>query len=478
MTTTKIAILALCTLPRVLSEAGSFTVYSLPVELRYGEVHNRIQYIPEDGGLPLPKDVVAKYASGDVAMAISGFDVDMVRVGPDGSETQVKLNDHYLHHYILQFGQKASMKKMVELVEKDSHAAHMIKSCHGMTGAGVRMFQEKMARESPELSYVSFGSAAGSEYRHNPQRLQAPYRLILKQPQVWAPTLHIINTNLADNHTATNKENVSRLLECPCTPQRRIDTQAGTIDGKKPDPPISCSQEFAATGNPSCHLSTYQGGWRCCEDGVFLVDTSKECKTPDCSEKIVDKVFMKYTFYYEDALASYRAIEAAACCDVTSDEQGAMNIEYDVTTCPAGTAPEKCVHIAESIQPVGYFSRFPKQSEPHGRDLVDLVFAAPHLHWAGNSIELIDHETNKTLCEVHRGAGVIYGQGQTAGDQNGYLVGLTPCSWKEGEAPRFRRDHLLRTRAVYNATSNHTGVMSLWLMQVSAVPKSDADIVV
>merc|ERR1712091_575857 len=109
-----------------------------------------------------------------------------------------------------------------------------------------------------------------------------------------------------------------------------------------------------------------------------------------------------------------------------------------------------------------------------GHDLVDLVFAAPHLHWAGIRMTLIDHETNKTLCEVHSSpdnkAGITYGDGSTAGNESGYLVGLRPCSWGGANAPRFRRDHLLRTRAVYNATTYHTGVMGLWLMQVSTAP--------
>merc|ERR1712232_746492 len=241
---------------------------------------------------------------------------------------------------------------------------------------------------------------------------------------------------------------------------------AGTIDGKPPRPKIQCSSKFAATGNPSCHLSTYVGGWRCCEDGMFVIDTKKECSKPDCSDEPKDQVYMRYTFHYADAQFGAREIEGAACCDVTSDEQGDENIEYDIPKCPPNTPPEHCVHVAESVQPVGYFARKPWQ-KPHRSDLVDLVFAAPHLHWAGISMELFDHEANRSLCEVHKtpdgNAGVMYGNGTTAGNENGYLVGMRPCVWNGTDAPRFRRDHKLRTRAVYNATDRHTGVMGLWL---------------
>merc|ERR1712232_42674 len=213
-----------------------------------------------------------------------------------------------------------------------------------------------MGGEDPNHNWVAFGSAAGAEYRHNPQRFEAPFRLLLSKPEVWAPTLHIINTNLADNRTINDDAPaVSRLLECPCTPQRKIDPAAGTIDGKAAKPPIHCSKEFEATGNPSCHLSTYKGGWRCCEHGVFVVDTAKTCRLPNCAEKPQDEVYMKFTFYYEDAMESTVPLEQAACCDVTSSQQGDQNIEYDIPPCAAGTPPEKCIHVAESVQPIAYF---------------------------------------------------------------------------------------------------------------------------
>merc|ERR1719401_1377718 len=115
-------------------------------------------------------------------------------------------------------------------------------------------------------------------------------------------------------------------------------------------------------------------------------------------------------------------------------------------------------------------------NEKHvGSDLVDLVFAAPHLHVAGLSIELIDNLTNQTLCEVHatpdNTGGIMYGHGSEPGNEKGYMVGLSTCRWGGQTAQRFRRDHPMRTRAVYNSTMSHTGVMSLWLMHLSAVAK-------
>jgi len=461
------------------AETMKFTMYSQPIELRYGEVYNKMQSDGSYSDHTFPEDVIARYESGEKVMALKGFTLDMVRkIG--GIETPVKLNDHYLHHYILYFGRLTDMEKLNDAVGNNKHLAHMPTSCHGMNGLGLRMLKSN----ADGFEGVAFGSAAGAEYRHNPQQFQAPYRLLLKKPQAWFPTFHVINTN-KDNHT------VSPLLECPCSPQRKINPEAGTIDGRKPYPPFGCSPAFAATGNPSCNLSTYVGGWRCCEHNVFLIDTDKECRLPGCADEPLDQIFMKFTFEYEDAAEETRDIEGAACCDTTSNHQGDGNIEHDVPACQAGTPPDQCIFVTESIQPIAYYSRQPGQHDNQpspldshdGSDLVDLVQAAPHLHYAGTSLELIDHETNETICEVHRtkdgSGGVMYGTGDTPGNEEGYLVGLTPCSWSGQSAKRFRRDHLLRARSVYNASSYHSGVMSLWLAQVSAVPRtSNGDVVV
>jgi hypothetical protein len=90
---------------------GNFTVYSAPIKLRYGEVYNNQQ-----GPLKLPGHIVSRYA-GDKEMAITGFDVEMVRIRPEGGEDLVKLNDHYLHHYILSMGRVETMR----LCCKNSH---------------------------------------------------------------------------------------------------------------------------------------------------------------------------------------------------------------------------------------------------------------------------------------------------------------------------------------------------------------------
>ena len=121
-----------------------------------------------------------------------------------------------------------------------------------------------------------------------------PFRTVVSRPDAWAPTLHLINT-LPANSTYDGVP--SPLLQCPCTPQRVIDVASGTIDGQQPFPEFGhCNAAFAS--NPSCSLSSYVGGWRCCEQGVFLIDTDA-CKLPGCAELPTSRETFKATFFYE-----------------------------------------------------------------------------------------------------------------------------------------------------------------------------------
>ena len=143
-------------------------------------------------------------------------------------------------------------------------------------------------------------------------------------------------------------------------------------------------------------------------------------------------------------------------------------MEYDVPPCDASITPRaQCVHVASSVQPLDFFDSQWKDGE--GDSLVQLNFAAPHVHLGAISLRLEDALTNLTVCEVTVGNGVRYGGSDVAGDERNYLTGLRPCVWGDTDAPRFQRKHPMRSVAVYNATERLTGVMALWLMTTAEV---------
>lgn len=300
----------------------SFTVYSQPIDLRFGEVHNRMQ-----GPLPLPPEIVSRYAHGsNKSMAVHGFQLDVVRIRADGTETSVPLYDHYFHHYILNMGNEKGLVELRAAMCPDGR-------CQGMQGSAQTL--KTLQRRSKLGNVVTFGGASGAEFRHNPHDFKAPFRIVATEPESWAPTIHLINT-LRPNTSFDGTP--SPLLMCPCTPQRVIDAANGTIDGRTPFPPFGgCSADFMRT-NPSCRLSTYRGGWRCCEDGVSLLDTSK-CTQPNCAEYPRQRVVLKATFDYADEAADDVPLRPIGCCDVTTTGPYQGNIEYDVPQCAAGTPP-------------------------------------------------------------------------------------------------------------------------------------------
>jgi len=256
-----------------------------------------------------------------------------------------------------------------------------------------------------------------------------------------------------------------RRFECPCTSARRIDPANDTVDGVKVLP-FQCGAELLRQSNTGCSLATYQGGYRCCEHGVFL---SEKIPGPEVQP---DEYRAKFTFtYYHTELPGARAVVQPACCDATGDMTKQGNIEYDVPKCAPGTAPEFCEHMISSVQPFGIPLQSGGNSSEHfdPDEVLELVHAWGHQHVGALGMELFNEQTGQLLCRTKP----RYGTGQAAGDEAGFLVGIPPCVWGPpplAPPPRLRRGDLLRTVARYNSSQARHGVMSLWVMDAAPLP--------
>jgi hypothetical protein len=307
-----------------------------------------------------------------------------------------------------------------------------------------------------DISVVSFGGAAGAEFRNNPHVYPAPYAYTVENPEAFANVLHVIDTNgFVDPDLG-----FSPLLECPCTPQRVFNFKNHTIDGQCPAPMFICSQSFMDQNDTSCKLETYKSGYRCCEHGNFLIDTNKQDPTKWPKTEIV----FEFTFDVFDASAEpVTILTSTDCCDVTSSQDIKVfaNIEYDVPACPPEVPRHHCYHSETNVQPLDIYS-----DQDHPDEIVELIYAAGHLHLSGISIDLIDDLTGDVLCHTEP----IYGNSDKAGDEKNYIVGIEPCVWGPPPLPpppKLKRNHPMRTVAIYNNTVAHHGVMSLWLMSVA-----------
>ena len=107
--------------------------------------------------------------------------------------------------------------------------------------------------------------------------------------------------------------------------------------------------DFFAEGNPSCDITTYQGGWRCCEDGKFLI----ELDDVDVDDLPYDEVHGKFIFTYLDDDAHELGLKQLQF--ITQDASGYLdvtkgNIEYDVPACDLrNTRPEDCIYESSTV---------------------------------------------------------------------------------------------------------------------------------
>lgn len=327
---------------------------------------------------------------------------------------------------------------------------------------------EKALGPSGKNKVAAFGGASGAEFRGTSTALAAPYTYAVQNPESFMVLMHFINLRGVSHE--------KKLWECPCTKARKIDIANGTIDGVKPMP-FACSDQLMQEGNKACSLKTYDGGYRCCQHGVFLTEDVPDPAVP------ADQIQAKFTFEYysEEApelAAGAIATTSPACCDATAvavsaDELGRRrgrfgNLEYDVPKCSSDTLPEQCEHVVSTVE---YFD-LTNSSRYDPNEEFELVHAWGHQHVAGIGLELFKESTGELLCRTRP----EYGNGTNAGNETGFVVGIPPCVWGRpplAPPPRLRRRDLVRTVARYNSTEKHTGVMALWILTSAPIRKSD-----
>lgn len=96
------------------------------------------------------------------------------------------------------------------------------------------------------------------------------------------------------------------------------DAQAHTIDGQ----PVSfdCRGEVLRQNNSVCSLATYQGGYRCCEGGMVLLDAEQE------QPEGVDEYYLKVRFWFEEYREEDSEVATAASGSVVEEDEGALDV--------------------------------------------------------------------------------------------------------------------------------------------------------
>merc|ERR1712176_740168 len=356
-----------------------FSVLSRPMKLKYGEVHNTVR-----DPIKLPENIVQEFAERPIA--IVDYQVDIVRFDDEGNEVQVPLYDGYNHHYLMILGRYETMKSLYESHKLDPYGGYGLNTTANKptTRTSSMASMQQLKRSMMDFGgsgkrerAAIFGGGSGAEERGTSHRLPRPYAHVVDKPEALMPLIHLINTK--DNSTAG--EGYSPLLECPCTPQRTFDVKDDLIDSRPPVPPFSCNLNFENEENPSCAISTYESGFRCCEDGVFAIDTDEY----DVDSLPETTFYFKFNFkYVPEEPEVTLPVRPPACCDVTANLTVGGNIEFDVPQCTPGIAPEDCVYEMASSQHFDLMSNYhsdeKEEPEVDPDQLVGLVYAVGHLH--------------------------------------------------------------------------------------------------
>merc|ERR1711937_889591 len=288
--------------------------------------------------------------------------------------------------------------------------------------------------------------------RPTPHRLPEGYAYLVDTPEALAPLFHFINTKAPDSlpEEQLKTGEYSPFLQCPCTPQRVLNEENGTVDGWKPFPPFgTCSKQFYELENPSCSLETYKGGFRCCENGNYLIDTDNY----NVDEFPEDVVYGKFVLTFLDDDARELGIKETTGIghDVTGSLETRGNIEFDVPQCENGTLPEDCIYEQSTVM----YADGGIDGSTDGKFLIP--YTVGHLHVGGIDISLYDDSTGELICRSE----AIYGNGTEPANEENYIVGMTPCYFDD--PPVFNKNDKFRIVSRYNNTKPHFGVMSLFL---------------
>jgi len=466
--------------PRGFQATSSFfEVMSPPITSRYAGVVWRVL-----DPVPLPADVVTKYNG--TTMAVTGFEVDVVRLTDDGSVSSVPNFQSYNHHYTAHLHGAG--------IRLPEHAVGMPNLRHRLPFEPTGRVEPngERSRSSAVPHVQAFNEHNGNEARQTYHGLPSGYVQPLLSPQTFVFNPMQINTNaglgaarggpLPRASAAPAGAKYSGVLECPCTTRVVKDLKRSTINGRHYNPHCTADRwrsDLLATHNPTCNVSTYVGGMECCQDGEVLLDADQQ------QPEHVDEVRFKWRFYHEpyDVKRHTPLVHlewAVNGCDSGGPHGASHNcphIEYDAVKAPEGTPPEKAVHkvsshfqlrdmLAADCDPATdeYCASAATATARGGK--MRLIMAGGHCHSpACLSLELYDEDKQELLCRITP----RMGQGDAVWDEAGY-VWLPPCQWGDAAdglrpPPVLSLDANLSVVKQANVTAYHYGVMGIFQMR-------------
>ncbi|KAL0441751.1 UNVERIFIED_CONTAM: hypothetical protein Sradi_0114000 [Sesamum radiatum] len=377
------------------SENGVKTdVFLSPMfELEPGLVSNKVYY-----NIDFPRGHIA----------IKSFNGEVI----DEIGNPIPLHETYLHHWAVE---RSYQRKGID-IPKHHKNLRFLRSDHiTIMNSGVC--------DSALPQYFGLGS----ETRRTSTYVPDPYGIEVGNPadipdgyeEQWALNVHAIDTRGAEDKLGCT--------ECRC------DLYNVTADEYGRALPLN-----------------YTGGFRCCYD-------STRCRVKEGFEGVKRSLFLRYTVKYVDWDASIVPAKIYIF-DVTdiwtkADESRGLKarhnclVEYEVESCPVGTANDDCIH-----------SKISTFTWPTGGDV---IYGVAHQHTGGIGSTLYG-EGGRVICSSNP----TYGTGDEPGNEAGYIVGMSTCYPSPGSG-KIAAGETLTLESYYSSAERHTGVMGLFYLLIS-----------
>lgn len=217
--------------------------------------------------------------------------------------------------------------------------------------------------------------------------------------------------------------------------------------------------------NPTCLLKSYRGGLRCCLANTILLDSNQTVP----SEK--DHYQLKFRFYYDEL--DDNNISKVNDVYGTGWWTEYNNDEHDVPACQPG---EDCVYVISSNFTVGDMPGF---NPVLGANGTTFIHVEGHCHVGCLKMELwiMDDPANpRLLC----GTNVVYGTGEEAHNEMGYILSNEPCIFgleEDGFEPPvvLHASTKLMSLKYQNNTVARYGDMALWEVEAAYLKSTESE---
>jgi len=347
-------------------------------------------------------------------IGIKSLNADLV----DQNGAAVPLSEIYLHHWVL-------LELAVPKEKAQKHLGHLLRKMrrhhkHGMHGmhydatafAAFEAPHHHALHAGKQVKLVNF-MGKGGETRHTETRLPGRYVLESGKEIEGYETVWTLNVHGLDTRGAVNRMGCA---ECRCN----LFNATADEDGK----PLP---------------EGYIGGLRCCGDG-------QQCAVEEGYNGEERTFYLRYTWEYIDWNECLIPTTSIGI-DITNHDGFDENlIEFTVEGCgDADPNSEECLDIREAtlIAPIGG----------------EVVYAVSHLH-ASTLDAAVYGEDGRLICRTTP----MYGQGEEAGNEKDYVVGIKSCYGNPGTPDSLRIKQGEKLKYVVTSTKvggPHTGLMGL-----------------